>query len=62
MAQKKAILTAAVSGAVHTPEMSPYLPVTPEEIIRQSVEAYEAGAAVVHIQPGPRRVVNQPQI
>ena len=49
MAQKKAILTAAVSGAVHTPEMSPYLPVTPEEIIRQSVEAYEAGAAVVHI-------------
>ncbi|WP_130871034.1 3-keto-5-aminohexanoate cleavage protein [Intestinimonas massiliensis (ex Afouda et al. 2020)] len=49
MIQKKAILTAAISGAVHTAEMSPYLPITPAEIISQSVEAYEAGAAVVHI-------------
>lgn len=49
MVQKKVILTAAISGAVHTPEMSPYLPVTPEDIVRQAVEARQAGAAMVHI-------------
>lgn len=46
---QKAILTAAISGAVHVSGMSPYLPVTPEQIIRQAVEANRAGAAVVHI-------------
>lgn len=45
----KVILTAAVTGAVHVSSMSPYLPITPEEIIRQSVEACRAGAAAVHI-------------
>lgn len=49
MSSKKAILTAAVTGAVHVSSMSPYLPVTPEEIIRQSVDACRAGAAAVHI-------------
>ena len=35
----KVIITCAVTGAIHTPSMSPYLPVTPEEIIEASVEA-----------------------
>lgn len=46
---KKVILTAAITGAINTPSMSPYLPITPEEIINSTVEAAEAGAAVVHI-------------
>jgi uncharacterized protein (DUF849 family) len=45
----KAIITAAVTGSIHTPSMSPYLPVTPEEIAMEAVRAYEAGAAAVHI-------------
>lgn len=49
MKNNKVILTAAVTGAVHVSSMSPYLPITPEEIIRQSVEACRAGAAAVHI-------------
>lgn len=49
MKSNKVILTAAVTGAVHVSSMSPYLPITPEEIIRQSVEACRAGAAAVHI-------------
>jgi len=46
---KKIVVTAAVTGGIHTPTMSPYLPVTPEQIIDDAVGAYEAGAAVVHI-------------
>jgi len=46
---KKVIITAAITGGIHTPSMSPYLPVTIEEIIEDAVKAYEAGAAVVHI-------------
>lgn len=46
---KKAILTAAITGAVHVPSMSPHLPITPEEIVQQSVNACKAGAAVVHL-------------
>lgn len=45
----KAIITCAVTGAVHTPTMSPALPVTPEQIIDASVAAAEAGAAVIHL-------------
>jgi len=45
----KTIVTAAITGAIHTPTMSKYLPVTPEEIADHAVGAYEAGAAVVHI-------------
>lgn len=45
----KVIITCAVTGAIHTPSMSPYLPVTPEEIIEASVEAAEAGAAIIHL-------------
>jgi uncharacterized protein (DUF849 family) len=45
----KVIITAAVTGAVHIPSMSPYLPLTPEQIIDEAVAANEAGAAVVHL-------------
>lgn len=45
----KCILTAAVTGGIHTPGMSPYLPYTPEDIARHAIEACEAGAATVHI-------------
>ncbi|SFT59437.1 Uncharacterized conserved protein, DUF849 family [Mesorhizobium sp. YR577] len=45
----KAIITCAITGATHTPTMSPYLPVTPDTIIEQSVEAAQAGAAILHL-------------
>ena len=45
----KVIISCAVTGAVHTPSMSPHLPVTPEEIAQQSVDAARAGAAIVHL-------------
>lgn len=45
----KVIITCAVTGGAHTPSMSPYLPVTPDEIAAQSIEAAEAGAAIVHL-------------
>ena len=48
MAQKL-IITAAITGAVHVPSMTPYLPITPEQIINDAVKAGEAGASVVHI-------------
>src|SRR5215203_5496449 len=46
---RKVIITCAVTGAIHTPSMSPHLPVTPEEIADAAVEAAEAGAAIVHL-------------
>lgn len=45
----KAVITAAITGSIHTPSMSKYLPITPQQIADQAVEAYEAGAAVAHI-------------
>ena len=45
----KVIITCAVTGAIHTPSMSPHLPITPEEIIEASVGAAEAGAAIIHL-------------
>ncbi|MCH1867822.1 3-keto-5-aminohexanoate cleavage protein [Nocardioides sp. CFH 31398] len=44
-----AILTCAPTGAIHTPSMSPYLPVTVEEIATAALEAAEGGAAIVHL-------------
>lgn len=43
------IITCAPTGGIHTPTMSPHLPITPEEIAQASVEAAEAGAAVIHL-------------
>lgn len=48
MADKK-IISCAITGATHTPTMSPYLPVTPDAIIEQAVGAAEAGAAILHL-------------
>jgi len=46
---KKVIITCAVTGAIHTPSMSPYLPITPAEIAEQSIAAAEAGASIIHL-------------
>jgi len=45
----KRIITAAITGSIHTPTMSPYLPITPDQIADEAVRAYEAGATVAHI-------------
>ena len=45
----KVIITCAVTGSVHTPSMSPHLPVTPDEIVEQSVDAAKAGASIIHL-------------
>ena len=46
---RKVIITCAVTGSIHTPTMSPHLPITPEEIADAAVGAAEAGAAIVHL-------------
>lgn len=46
---KKVIITCAVTGAIHTPSMSPYLPVSAQEIADAAIGAAEAGAAIVHL-------------
>src|SRR5687768_18582259 len=45
----KVIITCAVTGSIHTPSMSPHLPVTPQEIADAALGAAEAGAAIVHL-------------
>src|SRR5579862_3300297 len=45
----KVIITCAVTGSIHTPTMSPYLPLTPDEIARDAIAASEAGAAILHL-------------
>jgi uncharacterized protein (DUF849 family) len=47
--QNKVIISCAVTGAIHTPSMSPYLPVTANEIADASIAAAEAGAAIIHL-------------
>ena len=46
---RKVIITCAITGSVHTPSMSPYLPVTPDQIAQSALDAAEAGAAIVHL-------------
>jgi uncharacterized protein (DUF849 family) len=48
-AGRKVIITCAVTGSVHTPTMTPYLPITPDDIARESIAASEAGAAIIHL-------------
>ena len=45
----KVILSCAITGSIHTPTMSPYLPFSPQDIARQAIEAAEAGAAILHL-------------
>ena len=47
--KKKVIISCAVTGAIHTPSMSEHLPVTADEVIEHSLEAHEAGAAILHL-------------
>jgi len=49
MASGKVIISCAITGSIHTPSMSPYLPVTAEEIATSALGAAEAGAAIVHL-------------
>ena len=49
MSKNKVIITCAVTGSVHTPSMSPHLPVTPAEIAEQAIGAAEAGASILHL-------------
>jgi uncharacterized protein (DUF849 family) len=47
--RNKVIVTCAITGAIHTPTMSPYLPMTPEQIAESAIGAARAGAAIVHL-------------
>ena len=46
---RKVIITCAVTGSIHTPTMTPYLPITPDEIAEGAIGAAEAGAAILHL-------------
>src|SRR3954466_11181180 len=64
-AQGKVIITCAVTGSIHTPSMSPYLPVTPEEIAGGAIGAAKAGAAIVHLharEPKDGRPTQDPNL
>ena len=47
--RRKVIITCALTGAIHTPSMSPHLPVTPNQIVAEGLRAAEAGAAILHV-------------
>ena len=46
---RKVIITCAVTGAIHTPSMSPHLPVSPDEIAKAAIAAAKEGAAILHL-------------
>jgi uncharacterized protein (DUF849 family) len=46
---KKVIITCAITGSIHTPTMSPYLPITPRQIATAAIEAAQAGASILHL-------------
>jgi uncharacterized protein (DUF849 family) len=48
-AARKVVITCAVTGSIHTPTMTPYLPITPDEIAHAAIGAAEAGAAIIHL-------------
>ncbi len=62
---RKVIITCAVTGSIHTPSMSPYLPITPDEIAADAIAASEAGAAMIHLharEPDTGRPSPSPEI
>ncbi len=64
-ATRKVIITCAPTGAIHTPSMSPHLPVTPEEIAAAAIAASEAGAAILHLHgrdPADGRPTQDPDV
>ncbi|PKP72195.1 MAG: 3-keto-5-aminohexanoate cleavage protein [Alphaproteobacteria bacterium HGW-Alphaproteobacteria-5] len=59
------IITCAVTGGLHTPTMTPYLPITPDEIATAAIEAADAGAAIIHLHarnPDNGRPVQDPEL
>ena len=59
----KIIITCAITGAIHTPTMSPHLPITPDQIADSAIGAARAGAAIVHLHarnPADGRPVQDP--
>jgi hypothetical protein len=63
--KNKVIITCAITGSIHTPSMSPHLPITSEEIANEAVLAAEAGAAIVHLHardPVDGRPVQDPNL
>jgi uncharacterized protein (DUF849 family) len=61
----KVIITCAVTGSIHTPSMSPHLPITPDEIAWHAIEAAEAGASILHLHarhPDDGRPTSDPKI
>ncbi|MDO9361011.1 MAG: 3-keto-5-aminohexanoate cleavage protein [Polaromonas sp.] len=63
--QHKIIVTCAVTGAIHTPSMSPHLPMSAKEIEDAAVEAAEAGASIVHLharEPGTGKPSQDPAL
>lgn len=46
---RKVIVTCAITGSIHTPSMSPHIPITPKEIADAAIEAHAAGASIVHL-------------
>ncbi len=62
---RKVIITCAITGSIHTPSMSPYLPYTPDDIAKQAIEAAQAGAAILHLHardPEDGRPAFEPEI
>lgn len=65
MRSHKTIITCAVTGSVHTPTMSPYLPLSPDQIAEQAIEAAHAGAAILHLHardPADGRPTADPRV
>lgn len=61
----KVIITCAITGSIHTPSMSPHLPVTADQITEQSIGAAEAGAAILHLHardPNTGRPSQDPEL
>lgn len=62
--RRKVIVTCAVTGSIHTPSMSPHLPITADDIAEQAIAAAEAGAAILHLHardPGDGRPSPDPE-
>lgn len=62
---RKVIITCAVTGAIHTPTMSPHLPITPDEIAESAIGAANAGASIVHLHarmPEDGRPTQDPEV
>jgi uncharacterized protein (DUF849 family) len=57
----KVIVTCAVTGSIHTPSMSPHLPVTAAEIADSALAAAEAGASIMHLHARTGRLLIMPQ-